>query len=138
LAILLGIFSFFVNAYGEEQAPVPAKAYYTSQAEADARFEQQLDKLQHGGRTLQPIHPNSLPPASPKHQKTVSSIKKKWDKNFEKDKEVVGLDEKPPPPPNGLFKKAENGGLLKHVDKTRNGRNKGKKGKSKGRKKGKR
>jgi hypothetical protein len=135
LLVLVGVWSFGLNATADEDEPIPAKPYYTSQAEADARFEQELEKLDHSGRALQPIDPKFLPPASPKHQQNVASIKKKWDKNFKNAKNVIGLREKPPPPPNGQFKKAENGGLLKHVDKTRNGRKKGSKGKGKGKKK---
>ena len=140
LLALVSITALATNSHADSEEQVPAKPYYSSSAEADARLEQQLEAYWQAKGPVRPIDPNLLPPASPAHQEKVDAIRDGWDKNFDKKGNLIKFGEKPPPPPNGQFKKAEKGGLLKHVDKTRNARKKGTRGnrKAKNRKRGRR
>ena len=107
---------------------VPPKSSYTSQAEADARFEQELARLKAGsGGTPALADTRFLGPGSADHQARVRSIKKNWDKNFRNAGKVIDLQQKPPPPPNGLFKKAKKGGFVKTKSKRSGKKRKGKK-----------
>ena len=109
------------NTLGNARAA--EEKHYAS--ESDKRFEEALERLQTAGSSVQPIDPRMLPPATQKHRNRVASIKKSWQRSFRNSRNVVGLREKAPPPPNNTFRKAENGGLLKHVDKRKGNRSRG-------------
>jgi hypothetical protein len=98
------------------------KSYFVSQEEADKKFEEALEALRDSKGPAPVAHADFAGPPR-NNAERIAKIKK----DFENPNDVIEFGEKPPPPPNGLFKAAEKGGFVKKANK--NGNRKGGKGK---------